>query len=380
MNIPLSIKKLLSPFISWLYAPLHLYEELLPDKSKGLYLAYFGFNKDRARLWAKRALGEHFKESGYKKMWIWQIDSKLKSICPDCQLIMVETSRVNKIFLSSQHGYTMPMWVQFAIDTRKTLDELKSTSFRIKRDIPRLIKKHGLSLETSNEMEDLDNFIDTMHIPYIQGRHTNTAFFSPRQVIQKVFTHSTILFIVHNGMRIAGVLLELQNNTANLRYIGIKNNNPEYLRLGCIGALYFFAIKQAIDQKIECFNFGGSNPFLNDGLSYFKLSFKPYVMKNTYLSEHLIKLIPRGKSQHLSNYFYKNPFIYLDKNSKFVKIVFLKSCDFDKPKEIASFLKAIQCENIYETRLYIDGEIEKVKTFVKECRLDDNRITFHTWN
>jgi hypothetical protein len=210
-----------------------------------------------------------------------------------------------------------------------------------------------------------------MHVPYISGRHEETAFFSEIEQIEKLFADGDLLYVTYNNQRIAGVLLDYQNEMATLRYIGVLNNNADYLKKGCIGATYYFAIKHAIAQGYNRFNFGGSSPFLNDGLTYFKLSFKPFIMENTYLEDHYVRMMFPAKTSAFVPFTLNNGFIYEQRNREWNRLIFVEPEEFRDLKRIRSRLKSLQCKGIHRTEFCTVGGDQAASEIAALLRSDE---------
>lgn len=358
-----NLKRLISPILCWFRFPLILYK----SDSSGLYLAFAGHNRDRANTWAKRILGPNYSEVSSSKVWLWQC----YRACRHCPILLVETSQFNEWFLTRYKGYKVSMWNQYALDLSSGLNALKQKSFRLRNDIPRQIRKHSLNHEISHDIHDLRCYIETMHVPYIAGRHEETAFFSNPDQIEKLFARGELLYVTSENKRIAGVILDYENDMASIRYIGVLDNNSEYIRKGCIGATYYFAIKRALERGCNRFNFGGSSPFLNDGLTYFKLSFKPFIMENTYLEDHHVRMMFPANKPALVPFCRNNGFIYEKSSREWVRVIFLEASELLHRKKLKSRLKAIECKGILHTEFYIVGEEEAALDLEALLRSDD---------
>ena len=376
--LPLRIKKLFSPLFQCIYLDVHFFTSPTPG-SEQLQLAYLGMNAARARCWGKRVGGDNVIESRGKRIWIWNIESYLRRSNPDCQLVMVETCKLTEALLFHKPGFKLPMWIQLALDSSKSLKELNKASYRLEGELPRLIRKHKLGYELSNDAADVDVFIDQMHLPFIGGRHGDSAFYSSRENIHKVFTKSDLIYITQDGNRIAGVMLHYENGMATLRYSGVKDNRPEYYRSGCVGCFYYYGLQLAIEKAMPCFNFGGSSPFLTDNITYFKLSFKPYVMENTYLDNHFVKMMFRKQDLALTRFLRSHPFISLPHKNRFERHVFANAAAIGSAGEFEELFKKIQCDNVTATIVHIEGDVDRITALASQATTVDTSYTCTKW-
>jgi hypothetical protein len=374
----LPIKKLFSPLTRLLYLDVHFFTS--PGiNNEPLCLAYLGMDKIRARCWGKRIGGEDVIESTGKRIWLWNLESYLTKHQPDCQLVMVEICKLSEALLFLKRGFKLPTWMHLALDSSKSLEELKKSCFRLKVEIPRLIRKNNLGYEISNNPAELDDFIEQMHKPFIVGRHGDSAFLCSNQSILDVFQKSDLLYITQEGTRIAGIMLQYENGLAALRFSGVKDNRLEYYRSGCIGALYYYGLQHVMEKGIPCFDFGGTSPFLTDNLTYFKLSFKPFVMKTTYLTDVVIKMIFRKKDSALTHFLQGHPFIAISQHNHFDRHVFANAETIESAAQFDELFKNIQCGNLATTRIHVQGDMEKIKNLASQSALSGPAFVYKKW-
>ena len=266
----------------------------------------------------------------------------------------------------------MPMWIQLALDTTKTIEELKRASQRMRDEIPRTIRKYALQLEICRDADKVAPFIEQMHIPFIHGRHQDNAFLSSKEAIVARFESSDLLLISMAGETIAGVMMHCDNNVASLHYLGVKHNKLEYLKTGCVGALYYFSILRCIEKNMHSLHFGGTSPFLTDSLTYFKLSFRPEVIPNTFLPDNFVKLSLRKKTPQLLDFLQKNPFVSMDNKGAYFRNVYLDASQIKSVADFDNVFNKIRCGNIAATRVYVQGEVNFIRTCVNVSGLHAN--------
>ncbi len=347
---PRRLREWLSPFVSSLYLPVHFYSRA-GDAGDSTVVACLGVNEDRTRLWGKRILGPAFVHTQGPRVWLWSLDNLLRDRMPDCNVVVVETHPVSALLLRWRGGFKVPMWIQFCVNTSLPLEDLKKRSAKLREQIPRLIRKHDLSCEINNDEEVLKVFVDTMYLPYISGRHGDTAFLSSMEEIVRVSERADLLLIRKGGEIIAGGLIEREGAMATLRHIGVKDNNPEYMKVGAVGALYYFSILHAKSCGLSEFNMGGTNPFLSDGVAFFKLTLKPAVARISYLSEYPVKLMFRKKSPYLLEFLQGNPFLHLSGGGRFEEMLLVDNTTGGYEQNLEQLLKKTRCDGVAGTQL-----------------------------
>ncbi len=346
--IPRRLRELMYPLLSSLYMPVHFYSSPAVTERGGpsLVVACIGINENRNRLWGKRLLGDDSVCSRVERIWLWSLKSLYHGRKPACDLLVVETNRLLELLLGRRKGYKLPMWVQFCLDTSLPLTTLKKRSSKLRQELPRLTRKYSLSFEIADDEHSLSQFFDTMYLPYITGRHGETAFLSPLAELQRVFENAELLLIKKNAERIAGCLLEKQGEMVLLRYIGVKDNDPRHFRDGVVGALYYFAIVRAQERGYSVFNMGGTSPFLADGVARFKLSLKPHVDRICYLGEYPVRLWLGRRSDRLLEFLNENPFLFLRPDGQFDELLLIDNSASGYEQRLLQLLKETRCYGV----------------------------------
>jgi hypothetical protein len=363
--LPLWLRSSLTPLFQCIY--LHCFRfRSAGELDDGIHLAYLGMSRARARVWAKRICGDSYIEDHYApRIWCWSIDSYLRKQFPDCNLRLIETCKLTEVLLAGKPGFKIPMWIQLALDTTRSIEQLKRASQRMRDEIPRTIRKYGLRLELSTDAAKVEPLIEQMHIPYIKGRHQENAFLPSKDAVRVRFKDSEMLFIKIENETIAGIMLHCLNNVASLHYIGVKDNRLEYLKKGCVGAMYYFAILRSIERGMPTLHFGGTSPFLTDSLTFFKLSFRPHVIANTFLPDYFVNFSLRRKTPQLLAFLRKNPFISTDGKGAYYRNVYLDSTSIQSVNDLDDVFKKIPCGNIARTRIYVQGDPDHIGSLLK---------------
>lgn len=364
--VPRNLREILSPLISSICTPVYFYSTTESCERTASCVAYIGPKEDRARLWAKRMIGQSFIKSGQGRSWIFSHEAYIANSHPDVELVMVEINWLSRLLPFQSRSYKLPMWIQFNLDTSRPFGEIEAATNRLHHEIPRLIRKHGMDLEISNSRADLAYFMETMHKPYIAGRHGETAFFSSDHEIDKIFSDSELMFVRRGGERISGVLLRFNKDYAALHYIGVKNNDAVLMREGAVSALYYFAIRRTIEKGVPSLNLGGTCPFLNDGVAYFKLSLKPYATRTTYLRDFFISFRVRRITANVAEMLINSPFINVCGNQSLELIFHLDTARSSGLSELIALEKKTRCSNVNriiifrKSDLVADDEIKAV--------------------
>ncbi len=363
--IPLFIRERISPFLSSLNLPVHYFSS---DEKAGdqTVIACLSVNADRARLWGKRFLGDNFTYRKGSRAWVWRIKRHVNNEQPGVNLIVVETNAITDFLLKKPKGLKVPMWVQFCLDIDRPLKDLVAPSTRLREQIPRLIRHHDLEYKISNDMNKLAHFIDTMYVPFIQGRHGETAFVSSKEEITRAFKTSDLMFIMKSGEAIAGGLIVYSGNTAFLRYIGVLDNNYDHLKSGGVSAYYYFSLIHAMEKGMSVVNLGGTNPFLADGVAFFKLTFRPYVERISYLGEFPIRMTVQNPTISLLRFLTNNSLLHIDENQKLQQLYLVDNFQDDYESQLSAILKRTRCTNIQNQKFAVrDTSMQSISRLEK---------------
>jgi hypothetical protein len=160
----------------------------------------------------------------------------------------------------------VPEWVGAFIDVP---DDLES-HFRVGEsryaDVRRL-RKQGFTWEISHSLSDLRVFYRDFHVPSIQRKFGAHAYVASIWPWERKFSHGGLLWILHEGRRVAGQFFVFDGKC--LRLVATGGLESPQARAGFAG-LYAFALIYARALGIRAVNLGGSRPTLRDGVFRYK--------------------------------------------------------------------------------------------------------------
>jgi hypothetical protein len=213
--------------------------------------------------------------------------------------------------------FQVPCWIRGEIDIPDD-SSIENRNSSLQSDMRR-IKKFGLSFEITNEEARLKSFYLDMYLPYITSRYGNTAIIEKYPVIKKEFPECDLILVKSGNQEIAGGLIARNRSKARLFCFGIKDGNPDYVRIGAIGALYHFSIQYLKEKGFRKVNFGGSRPFLRDGVLIYK---RKWGLKLAGESENVFIIKLLKKADGTKGFLVNNPFIFKD-HKKFMEAIFV---------------------------------------------------------
>lgn len=271
-------------------------------------MAYVGTGFPTRIFWTKLCLGGQFKVRFLGYFWFWEIYFLLKNPSRNCSMCFVETGLLTFGYFNKKKRFSIPKWQQMAININRPLEQI----FRSKRnDVQRRIRKNNLEYEVSNDPIEFEKFYFQMLLPYLKSRYSQEIISPDYDVLKKDFNNGALILIKKHGEVIAASLLRYDSKEQiALRVLGIKDGNFEYVQNGAIGAIYYFAAKEAIQRGYQRLYVGGVRPYLSDGLMKFKLSVSAEVVPRGPLHKYCLRMILLKNTPELRKFLIENPFFY----------------------------------------------------------------------
>jgi hypothetical protein len=200
---------------------------------------------------------------------LWRLNSSLERIERDFDLIL---ARIDKHAASL---FFPPSYLRIPelVDTGRSLPEdpasLLRASESLKRDI-RVARQNGLETALSERLDDLEEFYDSMYVPFIIARHGALA--RPRNLVslRNCFRRGGLIWLTHGSERLAGLVFEITRGVLSTRAYGARNGYDGLTKKGTASALYFHAIRHAIQCGCRFLDLGGCRACLTDGVLLYK--------------------------------------------------------------------------------------------------------------
>lgn len=299
------------------FLPLYVIEGLANDSSHNLRLCYFGWDHKTLGHWLKRIYQKHDQIQYIKRVPFWNIHKYLKSKKLGCHLAILELNNEHiRKYTDNEAGFELPRWVKMYLDVELSISLIKKDG-----DILRLIKKNALSMEKGSTDQDFQFFYDKMYKPNILARHNDGPIIEEYKLMLQVFhkCNSTIYFVIKDGQRVAGLYVQFFERPF-LHALGTINGSNDTLKMGAIGALYYFVLKDQMEQNVKYINIGGTSPLLKDGLTRFKLSLGAKVSTIQKQDSPRLKLMPLVNSASVLDFLSSNPFIYIENEKLYCAI------------------------------------------------------------
>ncbi len=333
--------------LSLFYPVVYFFEGEEKDSRAPLSFVYAGFNSKTVDYWAGITLVSSYNKRSLGRQLFNKVPSFLKANSIECDFLLMEHNRATLPFLP-QEGFRVPYWVSMEIDTLVPQEELLGEQ---QSDIKRRIRKNGLSFIMTKDIDAFNDFYDNMFLPYIQDRHTFSAFVDSREYLFKIFQSGELILIKKDEQVLAGGIVEYENGYAKFRRLGVRGAKWEYVQYGVLGAMYYFLSVEMKKRGCPKMHIGGTRPFLSDGVTKFKISLAVRldpVLKHSYLLLVLLK-----ESRGVKNFFVKHPFIFVNKENKSCRAVFMEADESTPLEKYEQALKMPFCKGMAETHMII---------------------------
>lgn len=273
----------------------------------------------------------------------------------------------------SGNTYFIPRWIGGATSIGEALERTKKIG-NIREDL-RKIRKHKFQYVISNDPQDYESFYTNMYIPYVTKTYGESAITMAHKEMQECQKSADLLQIQCDDEIIAGVILLHENDHIRGWSLGVKNGERQYVKWGAIAAMYYFQLQYALGKGYKNFHFGGSRPFLKDGVLQFKKKWGMEVFDST--DEGFITTI-LNRTEAVNAFLQNNPFIH-KVNDDFEGVVFLgrnedissnfqKLCsNFTLPgmSRLTMFLSSNQMIEA-KNQAHIPGNVELVEKSIAE--------------
>jgi hypothetical protein len=301
----------------WLRHLVRLYLPVYQYESDTLKIMYAGYSSVKRNYYVRFLLQGDYQRTFIGMRWFWKIPDLIKSYNID--FVISEISRISLNNFHYYKGYILPVWSKLIINIDRPMDEICPSRMSHFAHIKRRIRKYKLTYEVLTDKESFNYFIEKFYIPYITQRHGEEAVISDLNLVWKSSPFPFLLAIKEDEAIVAASLNEKSGEFLKLINLGLLDGNEEYLRHGVIGALYYYGILEG--QKMGCryFDAGGTRPFLNDGLTKYKIGWGAEFVSDYSPTGEYVWFGVNERSPGAQEFISNNPFMYFNKDHKLIR-------------------------------------------------------------
>jgi hypothetical protein len=339
-------KTLLKEFIGVLRSGIWVLEGNETASGEPLKVFFAGSETQKAHL-SGLAFGGTCKEHYYGKLYFWNILYWLRINRHQCDIAILEGSRLHRFLYKKSSDFFMPIWLK-----TKVAIPLLVTSRSYKEDIRR-IRKCQLSYEITREDDKVDNFYHHMYRPAVNASHGKSTIEIGYDNMKKLLDQDkcVLLLVIKEGMSIAGALIIL-GNLPRLWAIGVRSGDLTYRKCSANTAAYHFGAQYLTEQGYQTMHLGMSRGFLNDGILQYKNKWDQRVT-GCDSSGFILKIlrVTAGTKSFLIN----NPFVYLN-DEKLYGAVFIGSDNQDSEKDFKHLRKKYFLNGLSGLNVFLPGK------------------------
>ena len=349
--------------------PVYLYKGNEKTGGQPLNIVYIGWDIRICNYWTNRLMDKSLLVEKKGMIPVWKVHNHLNINKVLYDMAIVEMNNLTKIFARRNTGFLIPRWFEMQIDNKDGIIKVR------KKDIKRRIRKYSLTFKKDFSKSDIKFFYERMFIPFISKRHGDNAVLCDYAYFLNKFKKkgSRLNFILKDGKPIAGSFTELIGKTLRLTGVGIIDGREDILKMGVIGAIYYFEMLHANEEGVKSINVGGTSPILTEGLTKFKLSLGSKAADIKYFIDLSLWFAPLKDSSALINCLKSNPFIHRVKNNLY-RTIFIDQLDYDDKSEFYTLIKHTNCCNLKGTMVFCIGDHDKINEWIKEEGLQDFQV------
>ena len=346
------------------------------EENRGLFsFVHIGWDKELCHYWLNRFSGNFEIMPGSKMIASWSIPGFLKRNKEKIDLAIIESSAKA---LSGKYtdSFLLPRWMEMELDIESFL---KKSAIK---KIIRRIKKHSLEYEVREGIEAFDLFYHSMYKPYVLKRHGKSTQLADYKSFSRKFRskESSLFFLIKDNEPVAASFIEMKNSKYRLSLAGIKNGSDEILKMGVIGARYYFIMNYYYAKGINKILLGVSMPVIFDGVTEFKMQIgaKPYLKDLSERSKYYF--IPINTKPLTLKMLKSNPLFYIY-GSELNIALFIGAEDYATKEEFFKFFNRVKSKSVEMTRVFYFDNCEKITQWINEEGIANIEfIKYEIWN
>ena len=291
-------------------------------------------------------------------LWIWNAIGLRKQDNYSGFLTIIDMHKnIYKLFALNNDIF-IPHWVGGEVDIQEALDRTKTVkriNKSIKKDL-RLIRKNKLTYKVVKGREDFKRFFQDMYTPYMNTVFAERAFLMSHKEMMNKVDHCELLLVEKDGQEIAGSIILYEQGRVRSWSTGVKDGNREHVKAGASAASYYFELLYLSEKGVDKLHFGGSRPFLKDGVLQFKKKWGMSLAGSTCTGF----VVMQNESTLGMHAFWKNnPFIFCRKN-KLEGAVFINRDDGVSEELLSSLKKQYFFEGMAKLNVLLIGKTQEV--------------------
>lgn len=292
---------------------------------KGLSLVFAG-QRESKNYFAHLAFDGGYTEQFLGPMWIWNVWRRGIRLGSD--LVVAQEWIAERGRRARGRGFCIPCWIGTETDVEQAT-RLCRTSENIKSDARRL-KRHALTYTIVKDPAAIAEFYSSMYVPYVERTYGDRAMLTPWKEFAPDLERSELMLLWKNGEAIAGNLfVDAGDQRVLTRALGVKNGDPEYVKMGAAAALYYFEVAYLRQKGYRKIHYGASRPFLKDGVLSFKKKYGANVVDR---DQRIFRVRVARYSESTRAFLRSNPFLSERAGCFYANFFVDRPADAESPK------------------------------------------------
>jgi len=316
--LPKDLRKFLFPFFEKIYLTIQCSITLSQQIRQRSYVVsckcggselrvlYIGRHPKNSFIMQATALDDQrIEEKG--RVFLWDI-RRFTRDCDRFDIIIFETNRLLASRTQRDGYFLIPDWVKFFLRVPDSMEEYLKNTRGIRSDLMR-IGNCKYTYEVSYDPRKLALFYHEMYIPYINRRFSNLSYVHDYSFLKRLLKTGVLFFVKNQDEYVAGHFLIFYDSILWAKWLGIKDGSKEYMKKAVIGAMNYYTIQWAVDNKFKKIDFGLCRAFLSDGLFRYKRKWGMIMDKNN-MNTRFSGFKVCNLSEGVRNFLKRNAFIF----------------------------------------------------------------------
>lgn len=278
------------------------------EKSNRGSLLYSGFSERKASYWIDHFAGHEADRRVLGHRWCGDVCRFCRRAGESPDLAVFEESIFSDFYVGRAAAFRIPEWVDMVTDLTRGPDRIKKFGPGMRRAYD-----NGMHLSAGRGAAMLDAFYERMYVPYTKARHSDRAFLFSRASFEKDLATSEIYLLDSPEGPVAGFFIVYESGRrAYLRAIGMCDRSGDGLQWGLSDALYALTFAELHRRGFSEVSMGGARPFLNDGLTRYKMEWGAVPSPVVHHATDYFRLVPCRSSPAALRYLSAAPFWHID--------------------------------------------------------------------
>jgi hypothetical protein len=354
--------------------PVYIYRGKEKYSGQPVNIAYLGWDSKISNYWMERLLEEKYDCNRKKLILFRKVRNYLRRHSNIYDLALAETNNNTRSRVAPGDGFMLPRWFMMQIDTGEFVKLMES------HDVTRRIRKNELKFEFRNSTEDFTFFYNRMYLPFIAKRHGESAIILDYKYFLNKFKNrdSQLSFILKDGNPVAGSYIEYIGDRLRMGGIGVLDGRDDIIKMGVIGAVYYYKILECYNKGIKSINIGGTSPVIADGLTKYKLSMGAKAENIRYFDDDTIWFLPLKDSLATRSILKSNPFVYRI-GKELYSAIFVDPSEYEDKNDFLKYIRRNSVDNLKGTNIYCLESSSKIEKWIGEEGYQNIQTLQYNW-